>query len=202
MTIRLAAKVGNRQTTFYVTGDSGTEYIVHHKRNTVSHRKVWTCNCPDFTERRQFNNTFCKHITEVQVDQAKQAIVAAAQTQATAFAPAPTQTAKQMIDSIVVFLNNRTREESRQLWDVLSALRGPDSDDSHMLKDVTTARLRGAIGLRQQSFAVVSYSEPIYKDVSGWDMSDSLKNSHNAQHHFAKHYSNAVQALKALGYIK
>jgi hypothetical protein len=204
MTIRPATNKGNRETTFYVMGDSGREYIIHHKRNLVSHRRVWTCNCPDFTERRQFNGTFCKHIVEVQVDQAKQALLnAAVATQASAVAT-PSGT-KQMLDSIISFLNNAPYEESRQLWDVLTALRGPD-DNNTSLKSITTARIRGVLGLRPNGAAgaVVDDGVPIHNDASGYDMFYKLKETvdNTVSYHFAKHYAYAVATLRALGYIK
>lgn len=205
MTIRLAAKVRNQQTTFYVTGDSGNEYIVHNKRNVVSHRKVWTCNCLDFTERRQFNGTYCKHIVEVQVEQAKQAMLTAAVATQAAAEATPVEasvTVKQLIDSMVSFLNTRPREEAHLLWDILSALRGPDAAHSEVLKEITTARVRGAVGLKPTSFAIVDTQEPIYKDMNVWDMTTELSRLYRAEYHFAKHYGNAVKALKALGYIK
>src|SRR5579864_5365638 len=98
MQVREAAKVGNRQTTWYVDSDSGVTYIIHNKRNQVSHRKVWTCNCPDFTERRQFNGTDCKHIDEVQryLD-----LKVAAQAADAALAGTSTSSAKNVIDMVV-----------------------------------------------------------------------------------------------------
>ena len=52
--------------TWYVSGDSGTEYSVHFKVHPLIGYRVWTCNCPDFTERRQWHAETCKHIDEVQ----------------------------------------------------------------------------------------------------------------------------------------
>ena len=141
---------------------------------------------------------------EVQVDQAKQALLnAAVATQASAVAT-PSGT-KQMLDSIISFLNNAPYEESRQLWDVLTALRGPD-DNNTGLKSVTTARIRGVLGLRPNgaSGAVVDNGAPVHSEASGYDMFYKLKESVNESvlYHFAKHYAHAVAALRALGYIK
>ncbi len=199
MTIRPATNKGNRETTFYVTGDSGREYIIHHKRNLVSHRRVWTCNCPDFTERRQFNGTFCKHIVEVQVYQSL-ATILATQVQASS---APVSSPKQVVDNLISFLNNAPRVDSRLVWEIVTALRGPD-DNNNALKNVTTARLRGAIGLNAggSTGAIVEFEEPINKNLDSWVIIDELKQSHGAAYHFAKHYAHAVQALKVLGYIK
>jgi hypothetical protein len=54
--------------TWYVKSfgeDSDKEYIVHHKHHPLVGMKIWTCNCPDFTERRQWTGDVCKHIEEV-----------------------------------------------------------------------------------------------------------------------------------------
>jgi hypothetical protein len=209
MQIREAAKVRNRQTTtWYVTSDTtpGTEYIVHNKRNAVSHHKVWTCNCLSFTEREQFRNGECKHIAAVKHELfMKQA----AQEATSAVLSEMTVTVKQVLDLIVKTLNG-PRAESKQLWDVLTILRGPDNDD-HNLKEETTAALRGAIGLLSGSGtgAVVSNEKPFGHNFSLWTGStdyyrliSELTKQHNAQEHFAIHYRSALIALKSLGYIK
>lgn len=53
---------------------------------------------------------------------------------------------KQELARIVDFLNNNG-EQSRKLWDVLSALRGPDSDNSTE-KFISTEVIRDYIGLK------------------------------------------------------
>lgn len=63
-----ATKNGQVCQTWYVSSETNPDldYIVHHRRNTVSHRKVWTCNCLDFTERRIVTTgATCKHIRAV-----------------------------------------------------------------------------------------------------------------------------------------
>lgn len=212
MQIRPAAKTRNRQTTFYVDGDSGVTYIVHNK-HTVSHRKVWTCNCPDFTERRQFTGTQCKHIDAVQAQIRLDNSAAVASSAYTASAQAQAQTpvtnVRQLLDTIVTVLNG-PRTEAKQLWDVLTALRGPDSDSSQ-LKDLTTARIRGAIGLKDGNGggAIVSHDKLFGSELNlgmfagdGARFVTDLMNDHHAQGHFAGHYRAALIALKELGYIK
>lgn len=74
MTVRQATRVGSRQTTWYVQSETNpnVEYIVHNKRDAVSHRPRWTCNCPDFTERQQFTHDgVCKHIVSAQTFKAR-----------------------------------------------------------------------------------------------------------------------------------
>ena len=196
MQIRPAAKTRNRQTTFYVDSDSGVTYIVHNKRHSVSHRKVWTCNCPDFTERRQFTGTQCKHIDAVQakirldtpVDQDPQR---------------PLPSVRGVLDMVVSVLNGPVRSRAGQLWDVLTALRGPDSDD-YKLKDLTTATIRHAIGLKSDSQPGIRVVEKVpfgakrVIDAPG-QLPDSvvsdLINQHKAQYHFAVHYRSALLAL-------
>jgi hypothetical protein len=195
MQIREAAKVRNRQTTWYVTSDTtpGVEYIVHNKRNVVSHHMMWTCNCPDFTERQQFKNGQCKHITAVQNHAVNQEYVSL-------------PTVNQVIDTIVRVLNG-PRDQAKQLWDVLTILRGPDNDDS-ALKAVTTAPLRGAIGLNPGTGtgAIINHDDPFGKNVeSGIEdyhrIMDKLTRI-GAQPHFAAHYRLALLTLKSLGYVK
>ena len=190
MNIRPAAKTRNRQTTFYVDGDSGVTYIVHNKRHTVSHRKVWTCNCPDFTERRQFTGTQCKHIDAVQAQIQLESIAAAAIFHS-AQAQTPVTNVRQLLDTIVTVLNG-PRTEAKQLWNVLTALRGPDSDSSY-LKDLTTARIRGAIGLKDGNGggAIVSNNKPFGSELNIRLCSDAYRKlgsdlmiEHSAQAHF------------------
>lgn len=205
MQIREAAKERNRQSTWYVTSetDSAVTYIVHNKRNVVSHHKVWTCNCPDFTERQQFKNGQCKHITEVKNKIALDAVTAEVLGDKLTL-----PTVNQVIDTIVRVLNG-PRDQAKQLWDVLTVLRGPDNDDSE-LKAITTAPLRGAIGIRPgASGAIVNNKQPFAANLDvtegGQDwyaMLDTLAKKHNAQDHFGTHYRAALNTLKRLGYVK
>jgi predicted nucleic acid-binding Zn finger protein len=203
MQVKEASKVRNRQTTWYVTSETGSlvQYIIHNKRNEVTHRKVWTCNCPDFTERKQFTGGTCKHIDEVQFFvQSKER-----------FVPVHAQIVdvKQLVDQIVTVLKG-PKFEAKQLWDILTALRGPD-DGNIKLKEITTAAIRAAIGLGQNSVgAVVSSLRPFGADFDlsadftpGYHkLMHELLANYKAQHHFVLHYRQALQALKQLGYIK
>jgi hypothetical protein len=198
MQVKEASKVRNRQTTWYVTSETGSlvQYIIHNKRNEVTHRKVWTCNCPDFTERKQFTDGTCKHIDEVQFFvQSKERIECAH--------------VKQLVDQIVTVLKG-PRSEAKQLWDILTALRGPD-DCNIELKEITTAAIRAAIGLGQNSVgAVVNSSRPFGADLNlsadftpdYYKLQELLVDDYKAQYHFVIHYRQALQALKQLGYIK
>lgn len=59
--------------TWYVISTSETsfgpvdnQYSVHFKIHPLLGFRIWTCNCPDFTERKQWQGETCKHIDEVQ----------------------------------------------------------------------------------------------------------------------------------------
>jgi hypothetical protein len=58
-------QAGNGKKTFYVTGDSGKEYMVTEKRDPIQHRNRWMCTCMDFIVRRFEHNENCKHIEQV-----------------------------------------------------------------------------------------------------------------------------------------
>jgi predicted nucleic acid-binding Zn finger protein len=196
MQVKEASKVRNRQTTWYVTSetDSLVQYIIHNKRNEVTHRKMWTCNCPDFTERKQFTGGTCKHIDEVQFFVQSKERIERAQAQIV--------DVKQLVNQIVTVLKG-PRSEAKQLWDILTALRGPD-DGNTELKEITTSAIRAAIGLGQNSVgALVSSSRPFGADFDlSAELTHELLANYKAQYHFALHYWQALQALKQLGYIK
>ena len=55
---------------------------------------------------------------------------------------------KRLLKALVAALNRGPRDNtSTALWGIVSALRGPD-DSNYILKYLTTARIRHAIGLR------------------------------------------------------
>jgi hypothetical protein len=85
----------------------------------------------------------------------------------------------------------------------LTALRGPDSDSSN-LKDLTTARIRGAIGLMHGGGFIVSHDKPFGSELNlvYRKLVTDLMDDHQAQGHFAAHYRAALISLKELGYIK
>ena len=102
------------------------------------------------------------------------------------------QKGKRLIDELVKFLNEpdpypnfRARTA---VWNVLTALRGPDSDN-YVVKTRSTSALRGAIGLTGYGLTIaVVRKKPLVR--SAGDVSN----------HFNLHYVNAVDALRALGY--
>lgn len=95
--------------------------------------------------------------------------------------------AKKLLKSIVDLLNENN-EASKSLWDVLTALRGPD-DNNGKLKDLTTTRIRGAIGMSDDfTRAIVSHETPGYV---GAEPENRVANSG----HFRDHYMAAYRAL-------
>jgi hypothetical protein len=206
MQIREAAKVQNRQTTWYVIGDSGTEYIVHNKRNAVSHHKVWTCNCPDFTERRQFKNQECKHILEVRnFVNLKVAAQAAEVALNINIYGDSVPAVKDVLDLVVKTLNGKN---GKQLWQVLTALRGPDNGHTEM-KNITTAEIRGALGIKGYYTGAITHTNGAFgKEIDSdlhSEIFSTLKRKFGSaavEYHFVDHYADALKALKELGYIK
>lgn len=65
MTIKQANNKQPGVHTYYIHSDSGADYVVVHVRRAGMNR--WSCNCPDFTFRRQAKGTHrsCKHIRSV-----------------------------------------------------------------------------------------------------------------------------------------
>lgn len=92
---------------------------------------------------------------------------------------------KQMVNIL-----NTGDENSKRLWDILSALRGPDADNTYTLKKRTTARVRAVIGLKNGDRFIINS-----KLVPAEDVRFVLKNATN---HFQNHYQTAVEAIKIL----
>lgn len=98
------------------------------------------------------------------------------------------RSARKMLAQIVKFLQVGD-EESADLWNILTALRGPDSGNNE-LKQATTSRLRHVIGLREYNYdSFLRYfttsPEPLMKCQHGDGKSV----------HFVSHFNSAVDAL-------
>ena len=102
------------------------------------------------------------------------------------------KTARELLDEVVERLNVHDWE-SRFLWDVLSALRGPDV--MHYMrkdiKEVSTARIRAAIGLS---------AGPAWTSLPGTLNPMSRTDEQIAGDHFSKHYEQAVISIGRMGY--
>jgi hypothetical protein len=116
--------------------------------------------------------------------------------------------ARKAIDHVVKVLNGGGNE-SRLLWHVLTALRGPDNDDNSV-KHRSTTHLRGAIGLKHYDGfirAVVSHGKPRrFSDANERFSREAgifveVLDAH-VQYHFRSHFDLAVEALEELDYIE
>jgi len=104
----------------------------------------------------------------------------------------PLTEARETLKEVVRMLN-KGNEGSRALWLVLTALRGPDDGDLN-LKARTTARLRGAIGLRESpgTYIGAHVIKTKREELPEADYGPL------GTGHFATHYIMAVRALNEL----
>lgn len=103
-----------------------------------------------------------------------------------------------MLEMIVDFMNKADEDDSRKLWDVLTALRGPDSD-ALKLKDATTAVVRHKLGLLSRGNFITAKDSP--EAAAHRNESMPRENRYGGYYlrdynHFSHH---AYQAFKALG---
>ena len=118
---------------------------------------------------------------------------------------------KKLLEDLVTFLNQNT-PESKQLWAILAALRGPDRENMD-LKAKTVGRVRFAIGLVPGigNSIGVSSRGPDEEDAPFsltcyYGNTDHVLRKYGAcaepDKHYLKHYSWAVGALKYFGLLK
>lgn len=111
------------------------------------------------------------------------------------------QRAKKIVEDAVALFNDSdlgAYTPSRNLWAVLTALRGPDSDNT-VLKEVTTGRIRGAIGMNYHltnTGAIVSENTLLPE----LDADDTKAFSKEPTAHFQFHYGLAAKALRYFGF--
>lgn len=105
-----------------------------------------------------------------------------------------TKEVNEMLHQLVRVLNKPTAS-SRWLWNVLTALRGPDKSNTGYEKNLTTARLRGALGLNGHVGFEISHSELITRLES--ELPDQTVGAH-----FRMHHNDAVNSLRYLGFEK
>lgn len=114
-------------------------------------------------------------------------------------------TAKSALEHVFEVLNarggvfnhpsNEQYNEARNLWNILTALRGPD-DGNEFLKERTTQRLRGALGTNPYfQFALVS-NQPLIMPER--EFAKAL----NVQPHFLAHFEKALNSLEEVLKIK
>ena len=100
------------------------------------------------------------------------------------------------LKQVVDILNTGT-ENSKLLWDILSALRGPDFENSYYIKDLTTGRIRAIIGLRSgNSRFVVSPRSLTPVQLQRRTFQALSKNG--VPEHFRNHYDTAANAIRKL----
>lgn len=104
---------------------------------------------------------------------------------------------RQELERIVKFLN-RNDVESRKLWWILSALRGPDKDENYDSEELpyptkysTTAVIRNAIGLVPLQIAYVNCEDSTAKV--------DFRKSLTAQQYDEHFFDHAVSAFAVLG---
>lgn len=102
---------------------------------------------------------------------------------------------RDVLKQIVTVVNRGYKDpNAKRLWDILAALRGPDSEHEGN-KELTTERIRHLLGFLPTHF--LTDGEPLVFDQ---ELSDKIYGEEGS--HFAGHISDAVHALKALGYLK
>lgn len=98
----------------------------------------------------------------------------------------------------IVAVVNQNDANSRDLWDILTGLRGPDREKSHDIKGTTTARLRGQLGFEAMGYFDVNTEEAKELDIYRADEATV----DIVGYHFTNHYNQALSALKYIGYKK
>lgn len=100
----------------------------------------------------------------------------------------PNKQARKLLDEVVKFINQADRDAAENLWNILTALRGPD-DDTRLVKAQTTERIRSIIGLQDGSTFTVSHAKLT---------ATALQERCSQHHHFNSHYRRAVKSIAAL----
>jgi hypothetical protein len=118
------------------------------------------------------------------------------------------RSAKSLLKEIVEFLNYSS--EGRSMWQILTALRGPDNN-SDEIKEKTTQRFRHQLGIQSRNGGGALTSEQPIDLVAPLDTSnvfsslqgqtDYLKDRLpvDVQWHFMQHFIQGVNALRSLG---
>ena len=96
-----------------------------------------------------------------------------------------------------VCLAEEQQELACQFRDILSAIRGPDEDDSHSLKRQTTAKIRWAIGIREGSGLDVSLGFGV-RPTAHWSMDFNNPGGTCNSAHFADHIARAALSIEEI----
>ena len=83
-------------------------------------------------------------------------------------------------------------KEDTDIYQIVSALRGPDGEDADgILKDLTTARIRATIGFNDKDCGMIVTDKPLSDERK--EERDRVL-SHTSWH-FRCHYNNAVEGI-------
>src|SRR5712664_690782 len=85
-------------------------------------------------------------------------------------------------------------EDKRDVWHVLSALRGPDESQAYLLKEATTAVIRNKLFGQDANFVSNVLGIDVYQD-NNYRVEDRAKVDQDAPTHFQLHTINAFKAL-------
>lgn len=107
-------------------------------------------------------------------------------------------------DLIRAIVRRFNYSDGYDLWRVLTALRGPDSDED-ALKYQTTSTLRALIGMKDNegsTGAIVKNYKPLgYNELDYIETTRVVRLAFpDSQHHFCNHYALALETLKKLGF--
>jgi len=106
------------------------------------------------------------------------------------------ETARNLIKNVIEFVNTDSLY-GRDLWAILTALRGPDTNNM-VVKALTTQKIRGAVGLSSNNSANAYSSEEKPEMILSLH---SFETTHKENLHFINHHNYAVEALMNLGFI-
>jgi hypothetical protein len=115
--------------------------------------------------------------------------------------------ARKLISDVIAFMNNdienpderhATTRYAKAVWEVFTALRGPDSNN-YNVKEITTQQIRSAIGLQAQNAGGAFTGIGLPKGIAN---PDEFTVQHRENRHFVTHYGCAVEALEILGFIE
>lgn len=106
---------------------------------------------------------------------------------------------RRAVAALVAELNTGNLE----LWDIVSALRGPDHETTGMLsesalKDMTTARIRSMVGLSDELPIVVNHG-PLSNEQAAQVRLMLYNKQSSGSRHFDAHVHRAIRAIQRVG---
>ena len=104
----------------------------------------------------------------------------------------------QVLSVLIEVADEKSVNDMSYVWDIVTALRGPD-DENHYptLKRYTTARLRAIVGMTNEGGAIVNHEPLTTKEVN---LRNSWLYGNYSSEHFSYHFNNAMYAAKQLGF--